>query len=261
MLLKREVIACVQIMESFNFLRIFGFYKNWGDFRCTVGGTYFWVERNFLKRSPAPLPGCPSWCHFDNRFKHTRDDQRSIKSSDAPEQRQHVLGLQEGDALTHTAELKAEHGHHWAAEPHWEGTELVWGGSLVQGHIPAAWHPALLKETGGLGLPWGFGTSVGEASCCPVLRTTRHLHPKYITASQETHGYNALKGVEEIKSRIDVMVNVLQGFACSLVVFHMRTRPRKIQDNMQMHKAALKKTEKEVKSIYKVKRKEAIEKG
>lgn len=70
--------------------------------------------------------------------------------------------------------------------------------------------PALLKETGGLGLPWGFGTSVGEASCCPVLRTTRHLHPKYITASQETHGYNALKGVEEIKSRIDVMVNVLQ---------------------------------------------------
>lgn len=30
---------------------------------------------------------------------------------------------------------------------------------------------------------------------------------------------------------------------------------------MQMHKAALKKTEKEVKSIYKVKRKEAIEKG
>lgn len=121
--------------------------------------------------------------------------------------------------------------------------------------------PALLKETGGLGLPWGFGTSVGEASCCPVLRTTRHLHPKYITASQETHGYNALKGVEEIKSRIDVMVNVLQGFACSLVVFHIRTRPRKIQDNMQMHKAALKKTEKEVKSIYKVKRKEAIEKG
>lgn len=142
MLLKREVIACVQIMESFNFLRIFGFYKNWGDFRCTVGGTYFWVERNFLKRSPAPLPGCPSWCHFDNRFKHTRDDQHSIKSSDAPEQRQHVSGLQEGDALTHTAELKAEHGHHWAAEPHWEGTELVWGGSLVQGHIPAAWHPS-----------------------------------------------------------------------------------------------------------------------
>lgn len=35
--------------------------------------------------------------------------------------RDNIPGWQEGEALAHMAELRAEHGHHWAAEPHWEG--------------------------------------------------------------------------------------------------------------------------------------------
>lgn len=41
------------------------------------------------------------------------------------------------------------------------------------------------------------------------------------------HMNNAVKGVGKIKSRKEVMMDVLQGFARNSVIFHMRTKHRK----------------------------------
>lgn len=76
---------------------------------------------------------------------------------------------------------------------------------------------------GGLAAPQGKFLVV-QVSVEPVGIRSLNVLVRVLPA--KNHMNSAVKGVGKIKSRKEVM-NVLQGFARNLVIFHMRTKPRK----------------------------------
>lgn len=77
---------------------------------------------------------------------------------------------------------------------------------------------------GGLAAPQGKFLVV-QVSVEPVGIRSLNVLVRVLPA--KNHMNSAVKGVGKIKSRKEVMMNVLQGFARNLVIFHMRTKPRK----------------------------------